>query len=55
MATYTAPSVMAAKDYVRSRAQDGDVIVVESEYQKAMVESLAIALGLDVIVEVKGR
>lgn len=55
MATYTALSMMAAEEYLRRNAQDGDVIVVESGYQKAKLESLAAGLGIQVRVEVKGR
>ena len=50
-----ATTVQQAYDYLRSEAVDGDVIVVDNGYQKQMVESRAIALGLDVVVEVAGK
>lgn len=48
-------TVEQAYDYLRREAKDGDVIVVGSIYQKQMVESRAMALGLNVIVEVAGK
>ncbi len=35
--------------------QDGDILVVRNTYQQAMLESRAIGLGLDIVVQVAAQ
>ena len=49
---FVARFLQSGLDFVAHSAHDGDTIVVADEYLKQMVESQAVALGLDLIVEV---
>lgn len=49
---YVARSLQAALGFVTGEAHDGDKIVVADQYLAQIVESTAIGLGLNLVVEV---